>query len=140
MSGSRYRKIRKAGLLFLAISASIAACCPSGTYEDNFGAVYLLITSPLGAGDSLAVVGTVDTRELGCGVWTLAGTSEKPGGEGIVDWVVTNPNPNPTDACCYAYQFSGTVTGSGCLFISGEYASIGGKCTTSGLMYLQANP
>ncbi len=125
-------------LLFLGL---LPACCPSGAWVDNFGSLYSIVTfSSDEAGSSLQTTGVVDTRQIGCGVWTLRppGEGEAPvDPENPIAWVVENPNPNPADACCYAFRFDGRITGSGCLLIVGEYHTVGGKCEQSGQMLLE---
>ena len=138
MQGTSTKALR-VSLILLSIWMALPACCPTGIYQDNFGAVYELFTDfrSTEEEDTFVVLGTVDTREIGCGVWTLAGTSRKLVEERRVEWIVTNPNPNPRDACCNAFHFEGQVTDATCSFISGEYAMTGGKCTQSDPMYLE---
>ena len=137
MQGTSTKALRVI-LILSSIWMALPACCPTGIYEDNFGAVYQLFTdfgSP--EDDAFAVLGTADTGEIGCGVWTLAGTSRKLDVGRFVEWKVTNPNQNPMDACCYEFQFVSDPVDPDCLYISGEYAMTGGKCTQSGPMFLE---
>jgi hypothetical protein len=115
------------------------ACCPTGAWEDNFGRVYSIVTTPSPDLDQpILTSGTVDTMDLGCGVWPIRppGEGEPPQAPGDVAWVAENPNPNPADQCCYAFRFDGQVTGSGCSVIIGAYQNVGGKCQQSGEMFL----
>jgi len=125
------------GLVFILCGA----CCPTGAFEDNFGRFYSLVTIP--TDDSLQTFntsGTVDTRDMGCGVWNIRppGELEPPVEPGDTAWVAVNPNPNPADQCCYAFRFDGRQAGSGCILILGEYENVGGKCFQSGQMFLQS--
>ena len=137
MQGTSTKALRVILILF-SIWMALPACCPTGIYEDtDSGAVYQLFTdfgSP--EDDAFAVLGTVDTGEIGCGVWALAGTSWKLGEERRVEWDVKNPNRNPTDACCYEFHFVGQVLAVECTEISGQYTTNDGKCTQSGHMSL----
>ena len=115
----------------------LSACCPSGPWQDNFGLTYQLITIPLPPeGDVFPIAGLADTGDLGCGVWTVEGTSMALEADRSVELLITNPRPNPDDLCCYSYHFSGHVDGSGCRFIPGRFETNDGKCTQSGEMYL----
>lgn len=124
------------------VSALSAACCPTGAFEDNFGSLYSLVTLPTDDFNApFLTTGAVDTRDMGCGVWSVR--PPEPGEPAVdpdnpVAWVAVNPDPNPTDHCCYAFRFDGQITGSGCILILGEYRSVGGKCQQSGQMFLQA--
>lgn len=123
------------------VSMLFSACCPSGPFEDNFGRFYTLATIP--TDDSLQTfdtVGTVDTRDMGCGVWDIRAPidGEPPVEPGDTAFVAVNPNPNPADQCCYAFRFDGQITGSGCTLILGEYLTDDGKCEQSGQMFLQS--
>jgi hypothetical protein len=124
------------GLFFLLVPA----CCPTGAWEDNFGRFYSIVTNPsMDFGQPTQTTGTVDTRDMGCGVWSIRppGEGEPPVATGDVAWVAENPNPNPADQCCYAFRFDGEVTGSGCSVIVGEYRNLGDKCQgQSGEMFL----
>ena len=130
-------------LLFLLgfVSTLFPACCPTGAWEDNFRRVYSLVTlSPIEENQPFLTTGVVDTRDMGCGIWTIRPPlpGEPAVREGYTAFVAENPNPNPADLCCYAFRFDGQVAGSGCLLILGEYQSVGGKCEQSGQMFLQS--
>ena len=134
------RPVIRLFLLLGLVPVFFPACCPSGTYDDNFGRSYSLVTVPIEAFEEpFLTSGSVDTRDMGCGVWSIRPPAE---GEPPVDpnypvaWVAVNPNPNPADQCCYAFRFDGKVTGSGCSVIIGTYRNTGGKCEGSGAMYL----
>jgi hypothetical protein len=122
------------------ISMLFSACCPSGAYDDNFGRFYTLVTLPTDdALQTFATSGTVDTRDMGCGVWNIRppGEGEDPVEPGDTSWVAVNPNPNPADQCCYAFRFDGQGADSECDVILGEYRNVGGKCEQSGQMFLR---
>lgn len=125
-------------LFFLAFG--LQACCPSGTWKDNFDAIYqLLSTPPPALGLPIQVVGSVDTRGLGCGIWDvrppLPGEPYDPTAE--VVFYAVNPYPDPNDNCCYAYRFEGKEEAIGCVLFIGDYETVGGKCSQSGQMFLE---
>ena len=123
------------------VSILFSACCPSGAFEDNFGRFYTLVTLPTDNSlQTFITSGTVDTRDMGCGVWNIRppGELEPPVEPGDTAFVAVNPNPNPADQCCYAFRFDGRETGSGCVLILGDYLNVGGKCEQSGQMFLQS--
>jgi hypothetical protein len=129
-------------LVFGLLSTTLPCCCPSGAWVDNFGSLYSIVTfSPAEFDQPFLTTGVVDTRDTGCGVWSIRPPAE---GEPAVDpenpvaWVAENPHPNPADQCCYALRFDGQIVGSGCDLILGEYRNVGGKCEQSGQMFLQA--
>ncbi len=129
------------GLLTLLFTA----CCPTGAYEDNFGRFYTLVTIPgTDFEQTMLTTGQVDTRDLGCGVWSIRAPTPvepPPDPENPIAWVAVNPNQNTADQCCWAFRFDGNdVQGSGCGVILGEYRNIGGKCEQSGPMFLQNAP
>ena len=125
------------------VSMIFSACCPSSPpfYEDNFGRLYTLLTTPGPDFEQpLQTIGLVDTRDMGCGVWNIRPPldGEPPVEPGDTAFVAVNPNPNPADQCCYAFRFDGRETGSGCILILGEYRNVGGKCEQFGQMFLQS--
>ena len=124
-------------VLFTCIVLSLTSCCPSGAWQDNFKVVYELVTDPSSPeGGGFAITGFADTAALGCGLWTVSGTSLALGPDRSIEFLATNPNPDSEDHCCYSYQFTGHLEGTGCLFIPGQYETNDGKCTQSGEMYL----
>ncbi len=133
-------------LITFLVGFTLSACCPSGVWEDNFGSVYQLMTLPIEEPDgsqssSFQTVGTVDTMDMGCGVWEIRipTATEMPADHDQFNliWVAENPNPNPADQCCSALVFKGDSAGSYCNLLTGAYTNIGNKCTKSGSMYLQ---
>jgi hypothetical protein len=119
----------------------LPACCPSGAFVDNFGALYEILTAPPPLeGMPFQTSGTVDTRSLGCGVWNvrppLPGEPYDP--QYAVVFYAENPAPDPDDNCCYAFRFQGNQQNPECGLITGVYQSVGGKCTISASMYLEA--
>lgn len=121
--------------------AVLSACCPSGAFVDNFGSLYQILTTPPPLqGMPPQTSGTADTRGLGCGVWNvrppLPGEPVDPQ-YGVV-FYAENPAPDPGDNCCYAFRFDGNEENQECRLITGVYQSVGGKCTVSGSMYIQA--
>lgn len=128
------------GALCLLTCVCTVACCPSGVWQDNYGSVYNILTTPSEEQPGvLETTGYVDAfPDAGCGLWDI----RPPQGEQYdptksVVFVAQNRQPNPTDACCYAFLFEGDPAGSGCLYVGGSYRNIGGKCTGQGEMYLQ---
>lgn len=148
------RKEDSRGIRFLLVlglvSVLSSACCPSGAWEDNFGRSYSFVTLPdnLDDPDSLftgpfSMFGTVDTKDLGCGVWSISGEAISDlTNRYIVSFVADNPNKNPADQCCYNFLFEGERRGSGCVIIFGTYEADYGyeagqkKCSQSGEMFL----
>jgi|GEM_PF-2838325 len=125
------------------VSMLFSACCPSGALEDNFGRLYTLVTLPTDESlQTMVTTGTVDTLDMGCGVWNIRppGELEPPVEPGDTAFVAVNPNPNPADQCCYAFRFDGQVTVCSSTFtlVLGEYENVGGKCDpVPGQMFLQ---
>jgi hypothetical protein len=121
--------------------AMLPACCPSGAFVDNFGSLYQILTSPPPLeGMPFQTSGTADTRSLGCGVWNVRPPlpGESYDSEYSVVFFVENPAPDPDDNCCYGFRFEGNQQNPQCGLITGVYQSVGGKCTISGAMYLEA--
>jgi len=134
-------------LIPLLMGLTLSACCPSGVWQDNFGSIYQLLTLPIVESDvsprsSFETVGSIDTMDMGCGVWQIRSptAAEMPADHDQFDfiWVAENPAPNPADQCCSAVLFKGDSAGSYCDLLTGEYTNIGDKCTQSGSMYLQS--
>ena len=113
-------------LLLGLVSMLVPSCCPSGAWEDNFGRSYTLVTiRTTQFVERPGTYGTVDTRDMGCGVWSIRPPAEDEppvNPDNPVAWVAENPYPNPDDLCCYAFRFDGHVAeDSGCSEIIGTY-------------------
>ena len=128
-------------ILLALLALVFQACCPSGVWKDNFDALYQILTTPpptLGLPNQ--IIGFVDTRDIGCGVWNvrppLTGEPWDPLAE--VVFYAVNPYPDPNDNCCYAYRFEGKAEGPGCILFIGDYETVGGKCSQSGQMFIEA--
>ena len=125
----------------LGLAVLPAACCPSGVFVDNFNSLYQILTAPPPlSGLPFQTSGWVDTRGLGCGVWNvrapLPGEPYDP--QYAVVFYAENPTPDPNDNCCYGFRFDGNQQTPECRVVSGAYSNVGGKCTASGSMTLQA--
>ncbi len=128
------------GIRFLFVLGLVtilcAACCQTGAFEDNFGRFYSLVTIP--TDDFLQpfnTSGTVDTLDMGCGVWNIRPPLDgeppiEPGEPVDTTFVAVNPNPNPADQCCFAFRFDGeaVVCTNDYKLVLGEYLNVGGKC------------
>jgi hypothetical protein len=119
---------------------TVSACCPSGIWLDNFGNQYQILTFPSSVPDTAReTAGSVDTLGWGCGIWEIRplnpGEPYDPANE--IAFVAENPQPTPYDNCCYAFRFDGNETSLGCVTLSGQYQTIGGKCDQSGSMVIE---
>jgi len=125
----------------VTVLAVLPCCCPSGVFVDNFNSLYQILTGPPPLkGMPFQTSGWVDTRGLGCGVWNirapLPGEPYDP--QYAVVFYAENPSPDPNDNCCYAFRFDGNQQNTDCLLVTGTYRNLGGKCTGSAPMVLQA--
>jgi len=130
-------------ILVLGLCLTLSACCPSGIWLDNFGNQYRLLTLSAPSPDEPRdIEGTVDTLGFGCGIWTVRNLlpDEPYDPANRVAFVAENPSPSPYDNCCYAFRFDGNETGLGCVAISGQYQTVGGKCNQSGPVILEVFP
>ncbi len=127
-------------ILVLGLCLCAPACCPSGVWLDNFGNQYQILTFPATAPDTARdTAGSVDTLGFGCGIWNIRNLNpdEPYAPANKVSFVAENPYPSPYDNCCYAFRFDGNETGLGCVALSGQYQTTGGKCEQAGPMIIE---
>ncbi len=127
--------------IFLLGLLCASACCPSGIWMDIFVNQYLIVTTPSVDPNTARITeGSVDTLGWGCGIWDIrpltAGEPYDPANQ--IAFVAENPYPTPYDNCCYAFRFDGNETSTGCVTLTGLYETIGGKCSQSGNMVIEA--
>jgi hypothetical protein len=119
---------------------TVSACCPSGIWLDNFGNQYQILTFPSSVPDTARETsGSVDTLGWGCGIWNIRplNPGEPYDPANAIAFVAENLQPTPYDNCCYAFRFEGNETNLGCVALSGQYQTVGGKCNQSGSMVIE---